>query len=632
MPSYSRILACAIVLAAVAAAMGAAGNRVHLAPAPALSDEDRKAFYHLAEGSELFPAAWLAAMDSVATGKPFLENLERFGLIVDPEGPVVESSRGKYPLPVGVTLVGSRTGRLMIGVNCAACHVGQMTVKDAVVRVDGGPNLLDIEGFYQEAFRSFAATLRDRKLLLAFLERIEKSSDKINALAGALREALKDPAVKVDLAEAIVARLLHLMGEDRARQADTKPDDYFRLLTLPSTKGINLDKSARALLRSQTTLLKNRIESDIKIRNVFDKAALDVEGKLAKALAELGPSGLALVEARIVFLRRLKEQHSLDVPQYPPGPGRVDAFVTARNLLFSEKDAIPASSPVRYPSIWNLAERKWLHWDANTNSVLERNIGQALGLGALATPDGHSTVLPRNLHKLETLVRQLKAPAWPKEFGKIDAEKSKQGRGLYVKYCAGCHEDHKGEDPNFKGFGVYTLDEIGTDPERALNFARKLSDGKTAFVDALASKLRAIKKQAYLDSKITPEEQKNFDLPDAAIRWVATKGYVARPLKGAWATAPYLHNGSVPTLDDLLVPAEQRPVVFPVGHREYNPEKLGYVSTFSLVPKEQRPAMRIFDTRQKGNSNTGHSGEKFGTQLSPDDRKALLEYLKGSTD
>src|SRR5262249_45760895 len=152
--------------------------------------------YHLPEGSELFPAAWLAAMDSVETGKPFLENLERFGLIDDPDGPIVESSRGKYRLPVGVTLAPSRTGRLMIGVNCAACHVGQMTVKDAVVRIDGGPNLLDIEGFYQEAFRSLAATLRDRTLLLAFLERIEKSSDKINALAGALREALKDPAVK----------------------------------------------------------------------------------------------------------------------------------------------------------------------------------------------------------------------------------------------------------------------------------------------------------------------------------------------------------------------------------------------------------------------------------------------------
>ena len=88
----------------------------------------------------------------------------------------------------------------------------------------------------------------------------------------------------------------------------------------------------------------------------------------------------------------------------------------------------------------------------------------------------------------------------------------------------------------------------------------------------------------------------------------------------------------MPTLDDLLKPEEDRPLVFPVGHREYDPKKLGYASTFSGVPKEQRPAMRIYDTRQKGNSNVGHSGEKYGTELKPEERAALLDYLKGHKD
>jgi hypothetical protein len=124
------------------------------------------------------------------------------------------------------------------------------------------------------------------------------------------------------------------------------------------------------------------------------------------------------------------------------------------------------------------------------------------------------------------------------------------------------------------------------------------------------------------------EEQKEYDLPDDQIRWVAPKAYRARPLAGVWATAPYLHNGSVPTLDDLLRPEEERPVVFPVGPPEYDPVKVGVVSSFSDVPREQRGRMGIYDTRVRGNSNRGHSGKEFGTDLSPKQRAELLEYLK----
>jgi hypothetical protein len=81
----------------------------------------------------------------------------------------------------------------------------------------------------------------------------------------------------------------------------------------------------------------------------------------------------------------------------------------------------------------------------------------------------------------------------------------------------------------------------------------------------------------------------------------------------------------VPTLDDLLKPEEERPVSFPIGHREYDPVKLGYVSERSKVPAAEHARIVMYDTRIVGNSNRGHN---YGTHLSSSDREALLEYLK----
>jgi hypothetical protein len=100
--------------------------------------------------------------------------------------------------------------------------------------------------------------------------------------------------------------------------------------------------------------------------------------------------------------------------------------------------------------------------------------------------------------------------------------------------------------------------------------------------------------------------------------WRATGQYLARPLTGVWATAPYLHNGSVPTLWHLLHPA-QRPAKFIVGNREYDPAKLGYATDGNGW---------TFDTSQPGNSNIGHAGDTYGAKLTEDQKDALLEYLK----
>ena len=203
------------------------------------------------------------------------------------------------------------------------------------------------------------------------------------------------------------------------------------------------------------------------------------------------------------------------------------------------------------------------------------------------------------------------------------SERYRRGATLYVQHCATCHDRQEGGQKSPDGSITYGLQQIGTDPLRATNFATPLEGGKP-FTQELQAVAEKVKNHAELEAN-PGEHRGEFDLPEEQIRWLTTLGYVARPLEGIWATAPYLHNGSVPTLDDLLKPEDERPVCFPVGHREYDPVKLGYVSEFTKVPAAEHSRFFVYDTRIAGNSNRGH---RYGTHLSSNDREALLEYLK----
>ena len=115
-----------------------------------LTAEERQQYYHLTEGGELYPMAWLLALETEVRGKdgsvtlrPFLETIERFGMIPDPP-----SAYNPYGLPVGVTIGHSAvSGLQMMGLNCTACHVGELHYQGRAFRVDGGPNLSAINDF-----------------------------------------------------------------------------------------------------------------------------------------------------------------------------------------------------------------------------------------------------------------------------------------------------------------------------------------------------------------------------------------------------------------------------------------------------------------------------------------------------
>jgi hypothetical protein len=117
---------------------------------------------------------------------------------------------------------------------------------------------------------------------------------------------------------------------------------------------------------------------------------------------------------------------------------------------------------------------------------------------------------------------------------------------------------------------------------------------------------------------------------------MASAGYKARPLNGVWAVAPFLHNGSVPTLYDLLSPLSERPKAFLLGNPEFDPARVG-LATHAVDPKGRlydEKGYFILDTSKAGNRNSGHefSDDKhegvIGPALSPDERNALVEFLK----
>ena len=108
----------------------------------------------------------------------------------------------------------------------------------------------------------------------------------------------------------------------------------------------------------------------------------------------------------------------------------------------------------------------------------------------------------------------------------------------------------------------------------------------------------------------------------------AEMAYRPRPLNGIWATPPFLHNSSVPTLYDLLSPVSERPDSFYLGSLDFDPDRIGFDHT-------ERPGLFLMDTTVDGNRNTGHEfadgrrgGGIIGPFLTPDQRLALIEYIK----
>ncbi|HEX8195655.1 MAG TPA: cytochrome c [Pyrinomonadaceae bacterium] len=267
------------------------------------------------------------------------------------------------------------------------------------------------------------------------------------------------------------------------------------------------------------------------------------------------------------------------------GPGRVDTFNPYKVLQFNfPMDNDHTVGTADLPVIWNQRPREGmqLHWDGNNTSVLERNKSAALGAGVTPT-----SIDIKRLRRIEDWLWDFSPPRYPYP---VNEELAAKGEPVYKQNCASCHA--------FDGANVgkvVPIEEIGTDRSRLDSYTYELLENQNTLYTGYPWRFSHFSK---------------------------TNGYANMPLDGVWLRAPFLHNGSVPTLADLLEPVENRPKEFYRGYDVFDQLKLGFITD---VKEENGFKFFHFDTKQPGNANTGHL---YGTTLSADEKKALIEYIK----
>jgi mono/diheme cytochrome c family protein len=269
------------------------------------------------------------------------------------------------------------------------------------------------------------------------------------------------------------------------------------------------------------------------------------------------------------------------------GPGRIDPFNPVKFGMLGLTDDGTIGNSDMMP-LWNLAAREsgpapLFHWDGLTSLLRDSVLSSMLGDGTVA-----AEYRPETLVRLITYVRTLKAPASPH---KPDPKAVERGRSLFAQQCAACHA--AGGERTGK---IIPPAEIGTDIQRNYMWTEAAVKAYTGY-------------------------KKGYDWNFTGFR--KDDGYLATTLDGLWLNGPYLHNGSVPTLRDLLkVPAE-RPVTFTRGGDLVDGKNGGFVSP-PCDPAIATGSGFCYDTRLIGNSNAGHA---FGTMLPQADKDNLLAYL-----
>jgi processive rubber oxygenase RoxA-like protein len=552
-------------------------------------------FYHADQGTRTFgfPYEWFMALEQPTIPwlifnkvDDFSETayLDRYGFIPDTIIP------GKKALPIGFAKGGPmldpsgapwknpRTKEAMtgIGLTCAACHTGRFTYKDTAVVIDGGPALTNLLAMKQGMGVSL--------LLTRFIPtRFNRFADNILGPDSTVaeREVLKDQ----------LSQVLKQYGEIQA--------------------------------------LEKRVASQ------------------------------SIVE----------------------GYGRLDALNRIGNQVFSVDLKKPenyagSTAPVHYPRIWNTPWFDWVQYNGSIMQPMVRNAGESLGVSAelnLTDPSKglfKSSVNVEQLFEMEQMIKGntppnakdgfsgLKSPKWPGDIlPPIDQKLADKGAELYKTHCQECHRppvssaafyDFNNKDwwtKNEAGEPILKVENvpishIGTDPAQAADMMSRtvalpanLGIDKSGFADALGAVVAKTVNYVFDQKKppVSPADRKRIDgyMPNELRGELA---YKVRPLNGVWATPPYLHNGSVPTIEALLGPPEDRPKKFYLGNREYDPVNLGY--KYDKIANDFE-----FDTSIRGNSNRGHEFRKdfnkdkeikgvIGPELSADDRKALIEYLK----
>ncbi len=241
------------------------------------------------------------------------------------------------------------------------------------------------------------------------------------------------------------------------------------------------------------------------------------------------------------------------------------------------------------PALWTMQKKNALYYNGMGRGDFTKLLMQACLLGIHDSTAAR--VVQQNFKDVIAWIKQLKPPAYPKA---INHQLAAKGKGIFEDNCSKCHGKY-GKDAYFPN-KIIPLDEIKTDPYYAL-YA-----------------LQSPANEWYNKSWFSQTSPKAYSQP--------SYGYMASPLDGIWATAPYLHNGAVPTLSALLN-SKERPTYWKMQTEDagYDYENIGrrYIHKSSGIGK------KTYNTQLPGYGNQGHT---FSDSLSLDQREAILEYLK----
>jgi hypothetical protein len=463
--------------------------------------------------------------------------------------------------------------------------------------------------------------------------------------------------LKVDHATQRIADIKHRFLEELGEQAggirvgdmhikvDTKIGKriagFEALLLLKGVKGLE------DVLRQDKTMFRS---GKVAIATAFKR--------LLRLTYGLGDGdNIGELEQRMDYMASLAIGSDPELAETNNGYGRSDAFGRIGNLFVRGDEPVDLTGPTSYPWLWAKRNMALVHYTSNTNSVLLRNIGESLSLGAVfLNPDTLDTTANLyNMNRLEHLMYEIEVPQWNKVLPEVPIRQAalENGERVYRANCARCHSatHHVGPTGELIEYKMFKLATLRTDEHAATNVG-KLVAGRP-FSEKMAQASEKIKR-AYYAKWSVPEatqaewEQEAFrgrsffrDTLAGSKEWAFVGfgpsarpfggiepgyAYPARYMAGIAFTAPYLHNGSVPTLADLLAPEDRRPRRFLLYARDYDPVKVGYV--YQVVDACEPTDQRCFDTSLPGNSNFGHSGREYGTELSEQDKQDLIEYLK----
>jgi hypothetical protein len=289
------------------------------------------------------------------------------------------------------------------------------------------------------------------------------------------------------------------------------------------------------------------------------------------------------------LLEREKQFQWVYHKQFPLwGRGRDDAMNLTKYFLLNwpMDDSI---GPTDMPSIWNLKKYQpekgmLMNLAGDSHDARSVIIDSALGLLAAAPHDADD--FRKQIDWLVSYLSEKQAPKFPFP---VDEKLAESGKAVFAANCARCHASER------TGTRV-PVEEVGTDSERLKTWS---------------------KKAAVESNKVV----RNFGIERRGLVENEPSGYIAAFLDGIWLRAPYLHNGSVPSLRDLLSPVAERPKVFYRGYDVYDPVKVGFVTGGE---EAERVGTR-YDVSERASGNQGH---EYGTNLSVKEKDALIEYLK----